>query len=91
MTDNDFKKITDSLASLLEHKNTNYGGAYKELDTVFGEGISPEIHLYTRLNEKLNRIKNSKELRKNDLSDLIGYCILLCKEKGWDNFDEFKD
>ena len=87
----DFKKITDSLASLLEHKNKNYGEAYKKVEAVFGDGISPEIHLYTRLNEKINRIKNSKELRKNDLSDLIGYCILLCSEKGWDNFDEFKD
>ena len=89
--DSDFKKITDSLASLLEHKNRNYGGAYEDVDAIFGDGISPEIHIFTRLNEKLNRTKNSKELRKNDVSDLAGYIILLCKVKGWDNFDEQKD
>ena len=89
--DNDFKKITDSLASLLEHKNRNYGGAYEDVDAIFGDGISPEIHIFTRLNEKLNRIKNSNILRKNDLTDVLGYGILLCKIKGWDNFDEQKD
>ena len=89
--DNDFKKITDSLASLLEYKDKQYGSAYKDTEAIFGGGISPEIHLYTRLNEKLNRIKNSDELRKNDLTDVLGYGILLCKIKGWDNFDEQKD
>lgn len=89
--DNDFKKITDSLASLLEYKDKQYGSAYKDTEAIFGGGISPEIHLYTRLNEKLNRIKNSNELRKNDVVDLTSYLVLLLKTRGWDNFDEFKD
>ena len=87
----DFKKVTDSLASLLEYKDKQYGSAYKDTESIFGEGISPEIHLYTRLNEKLNRIKNSNELRKNDVVDLTSYLVLLLKTRGWDNFDEFKD
>lgn len=91
MISRDFKKITDSLASLLEYKDKQYGSAYKDTEAIFGGGISPEIHLYTRLNEKLNRIKNSDELRKNDVVDLTSYLILLLNNKGWDNFDEQKD
>ena len=89
--DNDFKKITDSLASLFEYKDKQYGSAYKDTEAIFGGGISPDVHLYTRLNEKLNRIKNSNELRKNDVVDLTSYLVLLLKTRGWDNFDEFKD
>ena len=37
------------------------------------------------------RIKNNKKLSKNDVVDLLGYLILLCISKGWNNFDEFKD
>jgi hypothetical protein len=47
--------------------------------------------LLGRLDDKIARIKNSPELRKNDVADCIGYLTLLCVSKGWTNFDEFKD
>lgn len=84
---NNFKEITDSIASLLQYKNEKYGNSALEPIEVFGS----KCKVGTRIDDKLSRIKNSSELNKNDVVDLIGYTILICKEKGWDNFDEFKD
>ena len=44
-----------------------------------------------RLDDKVKRVKNSKELRKNDIIDLTGYLVLLCIEKDWLNFDDLID
>ena len=86
-TKNQFKKVADSMASLLEYKNEKYGNAVLEPVNIF----SGKCKAGTRLDDKLSRIKNNKELLKNDVSDLIGYLMLTCIENGWDNFDEFKD
>src|SRR5690606_30169554 len=83
----DFKSITDSIADLLEYKNTKYGNAVLEPLQIF----SGKCKAGTRLDDKLGRIKNSGELRKNDVADLIGYLILTCKENNWTDFSEFKD
>lgn len=85
-----FSKVFNSLGDLLEYKNQRYGAAYKA-EGIFGSGIEPETHLFTRINEKLARIKNSTELRKNDVVDLTSYLIILLEEKGWNDFSEFKD
>ena len=83
-----FKKTLDSINSLLEYKNEKYGNAALEPLEIF-EG---KCKVGQRLDDKLARIKNSKEdLKKNDVADLIGYLTLVCVENGWDNFDEFKD
>lgn len=82
-----FSAVTQSICSLLEHKNKNYGNSALEPLNIF----SGKSKVGTRLDDKLARIKNSEELRKNDVSDLIGYLILECKDRGWNNFDEFKD
>jgi hypothetical protein len=83
----EFEKVADSMASLLRYKNEKYGNAVLEPVNIF----SGKCKAGTRLDDKLSRIKNNKELLKNDVSDLIGYLMLTCIEKGWDNFDEFKD
>lgn len=44
-----------------------------------------------RIDEKLARIKISNELRKNDIADIIGGCMFLCKDKGCDNFEDLID
>lgn len=83
----DFKVITESIGSLLEYKNEKYGNNALDPINIFqGKCKSGQ-----RLDDKLSRVKNSKELRKNDVADLIGYLVLTCKEFGWSNFDEFKD
>lgn len=82
-----FEEITSSLCSLLEYKNEKYGNSALEPLKLF----AGKCKTGTRMDDKLARIKNSSELKKNDVADLIGYLILTCKEKGWSSFDEFKD
>lgn len=84
---NNFKDITDSISDLLEYKNEKYGNTILEPLNIFS-GKSKAGH---EIDKKLSRVKNSKELRKNDVVDIIGYLVLTCREFGWNNFDEFKD
>jgi hypothetical protein len=72
---------------MLQAKNKNYGeSALKPLD------IFAKHHSYgSRLDEKLARVKNSDKLRKNDVADIIGGLMLLCKDNNWDDFDDLID
>jgi hypothetical protein len=83
----DFKKITDSIAELLIYKNIKYGNAALKPMNIF----QGKCKVGQRLDDKLARVKNNAELQKNDVADLIGYLTLVCVEKEWDSFDEFKD
>ena len=83
----DFKGIYASLLKMQEAKDKAYGNsALKPLD------IFARHHNYgSRLDEKLARVKNCDELRKNDVADLIGGLILICRDKNWTNFDDLID
>ena len=83
----DFKKVTDSIADLLKYKNIKYGNSALEPMDIF----QGKCKVGQRLDDKLARVKNGGELQKNDIADLIGYLTLVCVEKKWDSFDEFKD
>lgn len=83
----EFDDILDSLKRLLNHKNKQYGNSALQPMNVF----SGKCKVGQRIDDKLARVANSKELRTNDLVDILGYLVLVCKEKGWDNFDKFKD
>jgi len=48
-------------------------------------------NLLVRLDDKLKRVQNADELRKNDIADIIGYLILLCVNQGWDDFSDLID
>jgi hypothetical protein len=82
-----FGPVLKSMKSLLEYKNEKYGNSALEPMDIF----QGKCKVGQRLDDKLARIKNSDELKKNDVADLIGYLTLACVENGWDNFDEFKD
>ncbi|MEL4307418.1 hypothetical protein [Joostella sp. CR20] len=82
-----FKETLNSLADLLEYKNKKYGNSALEPLEIF----SNKTKVGTRLDDKLARIKNSDKLHKNDVADIIGYLTLVCVEKDWTNFNEFKD
>lgn len=86
-TQNVFDKTLSSLADLLKYKNEKYGNSALEPLQIFGN----KCKVGTRLDDKLARVKNSTELKKNDIADLIGYLTLICVENNWDNFEEFKD
>ena len=79
-----FKRAYSSLAKVQEIKNAKYGeSALEPLD------IFAKHHPYgSRLDEKLARVKNSDTIRKNDVCDLIGGLMLICKSNGWDNFED---
>lgn len=84
------EKIVESIGKMLIMKNTNYGNsAIKPINIFSKEGNINSILI--RLDDKLGRIKNSTELRKNDISDIIGYLILLCVVKNWTDFLDLVD
>lgn len=89
MSDNKefFERAYLSICKMQIEKDKRYANsALKPID------IFAKHHPYgARLDEKLARIKNSDELRKNDIADIIGGCMLLCKDKGWDNFEDLID
>ena len=78
------------MRDLVLEKNKRYGdsalsplGCFSKLDGEQGIRI--------RLDDKLKRIANSGELRKNDIADLIGYLSLLCVSRGWTDFTDLID
>jgi hypothetical protein len=81
---NDFEKITASLAKVLTEKNKRYGNSALNPINVF----NGKSKVGQRADDKLSRIQNSPELRKNDVCDLLGYLILICKENNWTDFDD---
>lgn len=82
-----FKSAYASLTKMQIEKNKRYANsALKPLD------IFSKHHAYgSRLDEKLARIQNSDELRKNDIADIIGGCMLLCRDRGWNDFEDLID
>ncbi len=82
-----FETATSSICKMLQTKNKAYGeSALKPLN------IFAKHHNYgSRLDEKLARIKNSEELKKNDVADIIGGLLLICKDKNWSDFTDLID
>ena len=83
-------KVCESMKDLLAYKNEKYGDAALSPLNIFSK-LDAGSSIAVRLDDKLSRVKNAKELRKNDVSDIIGYCVLLCVSKGWTDFSEFMD
>jgi hypothetical protein len=79
------EKIYASHKDMLLEKNRRYGNSALEPIGVFYKGEAGES-IKIRLDDKLGRVKNSQELRKNDVSDLIGYLVLLCVDNDWLDF-----
>lgn len=70
-------EIVDAIKKLLLEKNRRYGDAALNPQNIFYKGNSTQS-IKIRLDDKLSRIKNNNSnLRVNDISDIIGYCILL--------------
>ena len=82
--------LLTNFSRFLKTKNELYGNSALEPIGVFSEG-NPNILLLVRIDDKLSRIKNSKDVRKNDVVDLIGYLILFMLYKGWTDFEELID
>lgn len=78
------EQVLNSIKNVLIEKNKRYGNAGLEPLGVFYKGDA-ENSIKIRLDDKLSRIKNSKTLRKNDLYDLLGYCILYLINKEYND------
>ena len=73
--------ILDSMKDLLLYKNKKYGDSALNPNNIFYKGDSHNSILI-RLDDKLGRVKNNKELKINDVADIIGYCSLLLVSMG---------
>ncbi len=82
--------VYDGLKELSLYKNHMYGDSAIHPIGIFCKEPS-DIQIRSRLDDKLSRVKNSPELRKNDVSDLIGYLMLLCISKDWTDFTDLMD
>jgi len=86
-TQNDIIEVLDNLKNFLLEKNKKYGDSALNPIMIFS-GDAVEMQIRNRIDDKLSRIKNSDELRKNDTVDLLGYLVLLLIAKEWADFDD---
>jgi len=90
MTEEKIEMVCDNLKKFLLAKNERYGDSALDPLHIFSkEGKHNSI--CQRIDDKLSRIKNSDELRKNDVVDLAGYTVLLLCERLWLKFDDLID
>lgn len=85
--------VLDGMKGLLLYKNEKYGNSALEPCNIFYKGDSKNSILI-RLDDKIQRIKNSKgEIRSNDVMDIMGYLTLLMVSMGLTSidFDKQKD
>lgn len=83
-------QVIASTHKFLIAKNERYGNSATEPIRCFSKS-APDEQIFVRMDDKLSRIKNSTELRKNDVVDLMGYLVLLCVSKGWVDFNDLID
>ena len=88
-TQGKIKQVIKSLENTLLEKNKRYGNSALEPINIFCK-LDASNGIQQRLDDKLMRIKNSDELRKNDVFDLMGYLTLLCVAEDWE-FDDLID
>ena len=90
----DLEKVIDGIKEFLLEKNKRYGSSALEPLVIFTKHKTDDRArdgILERLDDKLMRIKNADELRKNDTADIIGYLMLLCASQGWDDFKDLID
>lgn len=80
-------EVLSSMKEFLLEKNKKYGDSAINPTMIFSCDVA-ENQIRNRIDDKLSRIKNSDELRKNDVVDLTGYLILLMVAKEWYDFDD---
>ena len=89
-TQEEISLVCKAIEKTLLTKNLKYGSSATEPIRIFSKA-SPEQGILIRLDDKISRIKNSSELRKNDIFDMIGYLTLLAVQQKWTNFDDLID
>ena len=88
-TQDKIKQVINSLEQTLLEKNKRYGNSALEPINIFCK-LDASNGIQQRLDDKLMRIKNSEQLRKNDVFDLMGYLVLLAVANDW-KFEDLID
>lgn len=89
------KAVFEQMERLLQHKNKKYGDSALQPMRCFSQ--SEENDIYSRLDEKLKRIKNrpkGSDAAPADVIDVMGYCALELIRQGFlrdVDFDRFMD
>lgn len=83
-------ELFNNFRDFLKEKNRRYGNSTLQPMQIFSR-IQIEQQIQNRLDDKLSRIKNSGELKKNDVADVFGYIALLMVKKNWTIFEELLD
>jgi len=76
----------ESLAAILIEKNRKYGDSALHPVKIFSK-VDATNSLLVRADDKLSRIMNNPELRRDDITDLAGYLILIMIANGWMGYD----
>lgn len=80
--------ILNSVAKVLIEKNRKYGNAALEPIGLFYKGDNT-TSIIIRIDDKISRVKNAEELRKNDMFDLLGYSLLLGISQNYWNIPKY--
>jgi hypothetical protein len=89
-TQQKIETLFTNFSAFLKEKNKRYGDSALAPVKVFSKGEAGD-QLANRADDKISRIMNATELKKNDVADLFGYLALMMIEKGWTSFDELLD
>lgn len=89
-------EVTKEFGKFLLEKNKRYGDSALNPLNVFSKHIDKNNTqalngMLIRLDDKLKRIYNADTLRENDVIDIMGYLVLVCADKGWNDFKRFLD
>ncbi len=84
------QRVYEGLVVLQLEKNRRYGNSALEPINIFSK-VSSNEQIKCRLDDKISRVRNSTELRKNDVCDTIGYLVLLLISEGWTEFGDLVD
>jgi hypothetical protein len=89
-TEGKVAQVFASVAGLVKEKNRRYGDSALMPKRIFSK-LPCDEGIKIRLDDKVSRIINSGEVRKNDVADLMGYLCLLCISKDWLDFEDLID
>lgn len=89
-TQRKIEELFDNFKEFLKEKNRRYGNSAIQPTQIFSRTPADQ-QILNRLDDKLSRVKNSPELKKNDVSDVFGYIALLMIKNNWTTFDELLD
>ena len=82
--------VLNNVSEVLIEKNRKYGNAALEPIGLFYKGDSA-TSITIRIDDKISRVRNAEELRKNDMFDLLGYSLLLgISQNYWNIPEEYK-